>query len=112
MSVKEPKKICPSFGPSRIILKKAGEIQPPVPVWVGKLLEKKPMKIDLEIIMPPALDVVKLQKYKSMLAVPLFEVPACTHLVQVFYMQEPELDYVEAEWSWLGCISAQTMQQA
>ena len=50
--------------------------------------------------MPPALDVVKSQKYKSMLAVPLFEVPACTYLVQVFYMQEPEPDYVEAEWSW------------
>ena len=60
--------------------------------------------------MPPALDVVKSQKYKSMLAVPLFEVPACTHLVHVFYMQELEPDYVEAEWSWLGHILP--MQQA
>ena len=61
---KRAKKICPSFNPGRIILKKTGEIQPPVLVWVGELLEKKPMKIDLEIIMPLALDVVKSQKYK------------------------------------------------
>ena len=51
------------------------------------------------IVMSATLDALKFQKYFSLrygVSAPLLKVPGRTHLVEVFYMQEPEPDYVEA----------------
>ena len=62
----------------------------------GVAKKRKDLKI---IIMSATLDAVKFQKYFSLrtdFAVALFTVPGRTHIVQLFYTQEPEPDYMEA----------------
>ncbi|KAF8486579.1 hypothetical protein JB92DRAFT_3257420 [Gautieria morchelliformis] len=51
------------------------------------------------IVMSAMLDALKVQKYFGFRAdkpAPLFKVPDCNHPIEVFYMEEPEPDYVEA----------------
>ncbi|KAK0429970.1 P-loop containing nucleoside triphosphate hydrolase protein [Armillaria borealis] len=67
---------------------------------MGLLKDHAKRRSDLKIIiMSATLDALKFQKYFGLTAgtpAPLFKVPGRTHPVEVFYAQEPELDYVEA----------------